>query len=116
MYLGVLLHGKVVNVTELLSHCRENRYLLIILSRLTIFDDSHVPCNEQHERRNNRMKVVRGFVALLMAAFMTKVAVMAEKNVPGGEKQRGKGNNTILMEDFSKPIHKWSTMNDPVRG
>ena len=22
---------------------------------------------------------------------------------------------TILIEDFSKPIHKWSTMNDPVR-
>jgi len=62
------------------------------------------------------MKVVRGFVALLMAAFMTKVAVMAEKNMSGRDKQRGKGNNTILMEDFSKPIHKWSTMNDPVRG
>jgi len=57
------------------------------------------------------MKVlIQGLVAFLVVKFG-----LTAKNNP--EEQRGLGEgSTILIEDFSKPIHKWVTMNDPIMG
>ena len=51
------------------------------------------------------MNFVLQCFAFLLVAAAVEAAIVDSRNLQG---------DTILVEDFSNPVHKWTTMNDPV--